>query len=296
MSTVVCQGLQSLDSHLGETRTLSLKLAFQKPFFFEPKAASREISYVHPMAKRSSPSILTGKSLELCTENLGSETGTDTTEGSDFSLSSSDSDEAPAREKARSRRCGEDRKVVNGAHDFPPPLTTISGGSSFLQVRGRREGGRLIIKAVGGAAPPRGCFRAERSHGRLRLCFSNDCGDETFETRMLAGEDDESDMEEVDFKKSDDDEEMFAGGNEESDMEEVDFQGNDEGKEDEEGEEEDEGDDDEEESEVYMREDMEGNNLDGGVETGIENFGRPCTVGGCGHKSLCNWEPFWVAT
>lgn len=48
---------------------------------------------------------------------------------------------------------------------FPPPLTTMN----TLQVRRQcREGGRLIIEAVEMTNP---VLQAERSNGRLRLCF-----------------------------------------------------------------------------------------------------------------------------
>lgn len=53
--------------------------------------------------------------------------------------------------------------------NFPPPLTTIRG-SEPLRVRPHRENGRLVIEVT--KVPPSPlCFQAERSHGRLRLCF-----------------------------------------------------------------------------------------------------------------------------
>ncbi|CAJ1905331.1 unnamed protein product [Sphenostylis stenocarpa] len=131
--------------------------------------------YVPPAVKRSS-SFLSDKSLEMCTESLGSETGSNAGERTDdISLFSFDTstcftsnttttttDITTAVTSCKSKR-------VNRASKFPPPLTTISdlGG---VQVRPRREGGRLILQAV--ASPSnRPYFRAEREDGRLRLCL-----------------------------------------------------------------------------------------------------------------------------
>lgn len=136
---------------------------------------NKESIYVHPQTKRSSL-ILSEKSLQLCTENLGSETGTDIVENGIDLLSSSSSSslesntesagDSPTREEIKAAR-GVFGGKRNKRRDFPPPLTTIRGLES-LRVRPHREEGRLVIKAVR-VPPSASCFKAERSHGRLRL-------------------------------------------------------------------------------------------------------------------------------
>ncbi|KAL2320944.1 hypothetical protein Fmac_029913 [Flemingia macrophylla] len=124
--------------------------------------------YVHPAVKRSS-SFLSEKSLEMCTESLGSETGSNGNESSDeVSLFSSKNTNASSTRHATTN-CNNNLKRVNRACNLPPPLTTMNdlGG---VQVRPRREGGRLILEAV--ASPsPHTYFHAERGDGRLRLCL-----------------------------------------------------------------------------------------------------------------------------
>ncbi|GFY85071.1 hypothetical protein Acr_03g0018450 [Actinidia rufa] len=286
MSTVVCQGLQNcLESQLIETRILRLKVASSpKPSnpdlggwsFLQslsnsnsnstqiPKqACDKETFYVHPMAKQSS-SILSCKSLELCTENLGSETGTDMTESDILSLSPPASvggeRESPVREQPKSRK-------TSSSRNFPPPLTTMNG-SNPIQVRPHREGGRLIIEAVE-APPAHSIFQTERSHGRLRLNMWKEC-----------------------VSTNNSDLEIASEEKEHSDMEvEVENEGNDEEKEEEECEDE----DSEEESEVRSREDMDGNFSEVGGEMGIEKFQRSSNSR-CNEGVLCNWEPFLVVT
>ncbi|KAF5941743.1 hypothetical protein HYC85_019385 [Camellia sinensis] len=320
MSTVVCQGLQScLESQLVETRTtLRLKLASptkpshneetnhnnssnldlggwsflqslsntsQNPSQNPKQALERESFYVHPMEKRSL-STLSDKSLELCTENLGSETGTDMIETSIFSfhkmdtmlsVHKSDSEEGGDKPKPRLLQGMENSGKANNCRDFPPPLTTMTGCGS-IQVRPHREGGRLIIQAI--EAPTNHSYlQAERSHGRLRLSFWRDCCDTTFDSEMGCEENEEEcDMEEVENEE------------EKQDFEEKEEEGFEKEEEEEEEEEEDDYDDE--------REDMEGNSLEVEVEMGMEKFQRPsrCKEGGHGNNGLCNWETFWVAT
>ncbi|XP_045787441.1 protein FANTASTIC FOUR 3-like [Trifolium pratense] len=120
-------------------------------------------TYMLSQQKRSSL-VLSPKSLELCTENLGSESGTDIVEN-DMLLSSLGTMEQ--REPCR-RVLVATKKVKT--QNFPPPLTTIRGSES-LRVRPRREDGRLVIE-VAKVPPSTSCFQADRSNGRLRLCFS----------------------------------------------------------------------------------------------------------------------------
>ncbi|KAF9618845.1 hypothetical protein IFM89_002713 [Coptis chinensis] len=127
----------------------------------------KETPYVHPLDKRSL-STLSNKSLELCTESLGSETGSDIGDDNDMynSSSSSDSESRKSPTRVRSRFCHLPQKKTT-RRSFPPPLTSISG-SDYVQFTPHREGGRLVIKAVTIASTPT-CFEAERAHGRLRL-------------------------------------------------------------------------------------------------------------------------------
>jgi hypothetical protein len=127
------------------------------------KKETTTTTYVHPQQKRSSL-ILSPKSLELCTENLGNESGTDIVEN-DMLLSlmgTSEEKKQPCRQVL-----GATKKVKT--QNFPPPLTTIRGSES-LRVRPHREDGRLVIE-VTKVPPSTSCFQADRSNGRLRLCF-----------------------------------------------------------------------------------------------------------------------------
>ncbi|KAL0459986.1 UNVERIFIED_CONTAM: protein FAF-like, chloroplastic [Sesamum latifolium] len=67
--------------------------------------------YVHPLVKRSASS-LSEKSLEICTESLGSETGSDCF--SSYSLS--DGDEDKERERAVREECSKDLNPFPGSH------------------------------------------------------------------------------------------------------------------------------------------------------------------------------------
>ncbi|CAJ1925309.1 unnamed protein product [Sphenostylis stenocarpa] len=120
-------------------------------------------SYVQPEV-RQSPVRLSPKSLELCTENLGNETGSDMIE-SGIELLSSHSSECGVGEASLGIRERQKRKAREG-RSFPPPLTTIRGSES-IRVRPHREGGRLVLQLT--KVPS--SFQAERSPGRLRLCF-----------------------------------------------------------------------------------------------------------------------------
>lgn len=91
------------------------------------------------------------KSLEMCTESLGSETGRESSE----SIENNNS-------KIVKKHTTTSSNKMLVAH-FPPPLTSI------IQVTPHRQGDRLILKAT----TMKSCFKAERLHGRLRLSFNN---------------------------------------------------------------------------------------------------------------------------
>ncbi|KAF2314881.1 hypothetical protein GH714_037039 [Hevea brasiliensis] len=94
--------------------------------------------YIPPNFKPSS-SMLSEKSLEMCTENLGSETGNDGGESSDEMalLSLSNINHESPREKSKFRGS---RRIMSRSASFPPPLTSIRGSTS-VQVRSHREAG-----------------------------------------------------------------------------------------------------------------------------------------------------------
>ncbi|KAF2325179.1 hypothetical protein GH714_024907 [Hevea brasiliensis] len=116
--------------------------------------------------------MLSEKSLEMCTESLGSETGSDGGESSDEMalLSLSNVNHESLREKSKFR---ETKRMMSRSTSFPPPLTSISG-STTVQVRPHREGGRLVLKAVS-VSSCQAYFRAERIDGRLKLHLVKDC-------------------------------------------------------------------------------------------------------------------------
>ncbi|XP_076899996.1 protein FANTASTIC FOUR 2-like [Bidens hawaiensis] len=205
MNSVVCPGLKScLEPRLTEPTVLTPKMPSkstqfqQKPnnnetvnknnmfgFFnvLENQSSTHvkhEEVYVHPMVKRSA-STLSTRSLEMCTESLGTETGSDVSESSD---------EVNKEEKERfsglrrSKTQIFDRKILShsrGGCSFPPPLTSISGSDGTVKVRPHREGGRLVIKAVS-VSDCGTKFETERANGRLSLCLLRDCY-ENVETR-----------------------------------------------------------------------------------------------------------------
>ncbi|KAG6435534.1 hypothetical protein SASPL_100408 [Salvia splendens] len=177
MSTIVYQQNQAsiYEPHLADT-TLKLRVAAAPPptnadlggwGFLQNNSQesstmiNKDFPYTHPLSKNSK---LSPKSLQLCTENLGSESGSDT-----FSDCSSIFSASPPLSPTSARIPPPTDKYCRKINNFPPPLTTMSGASS-LQVRRRSEGGRLIIDAVEG--PFRNSYlHAERSDGRLKLSF-----------------------------------------------------------------------------------------------------------------------------
>ncbi|KAF5752300.1 hypothetical protein HS088_TW01G00208 [Tripterygium wilfordii] len=301
MATIVCQGLQScLESQLVESRTLRLKLSSPKTHFPQPielalkpffidyntkevgqkcQASSPDYggwNFIQPLSDTSKSSneepevekpysppqikrTLCDKSLELCTENLGSETGS---EDCIFSMSSSDSKAgySPTREQKKPRQVRSSRK--GNSQSFPPPLTTMSGSES-IQLRPRREDGRLIIEAIKSPSTYN-YFQVDRSHGRLRLTLFKDSSRSSSSFDFLNDADNEEIEEEFENDKNN---ELVA---EEGGVEEE-------------------------------KEEMDGNRINVGDEMGSEKINqRPsrCKEGEEEKKNgLLNWEPpCWVAT
>lgn len=98
--------------------------------------------------------------MDLCTENLGCETGTtidDFSTTSDMEVRQEDTRSGYFSPARASRRRPETTR-----RSYPPPLTSINS----IAVKARREDGRLVIRALPS------CTRkiyAERSNGRLIL-------------------------------------------------------------------------------------------------------------------------------
>ncbi|CAM8933327.1 unnamed protein product [Rhodiola kirilowii] len=107
--------------------------------------------YVHPLVRKSSAK-LSDKSLEMCTESLGNETGCDTTK------------ELMSHRKETKIAT----KVKRGYKflQFPPLLTSISDSVS---VERHMENGRLIVNAVVNVETSSSLFHAKRVDGRLML-------------------------------------------------------------------------------------------------------------------------------
>lgn len=141
-------------------------------------------SQLPEVSKPFSSPRLNERSLELCTENLGNETGSDTSESSILESI----DEKPSRQHQQNIKQILSAKKAN-SRTFPPPLTTIRSSNSY-QARPHREDGRLIIKVV--EAPSIGtCFEAHRAHGRLQLKFTKNC------MQKVSSENQEDDIAEI---------------------------------------------------------------------------------------------------
>ncbi|CAH8365266.1 unnamed protein product [Eruca vesicaria subsp. sativa] len=160
----------------------------------------KEKTYVQ---RPSSCRTLSDESLALCTENLGSETGSDVTDVEDlFLLSLADVKTKKLEETTTETRTLKSRKENVRPSDLPPPLTSMRG-SQCIQMRPRREDGRLVMTAT--KEPPRNmCFQADRSNGRLRLSILKD-SDESVkdEEEMLEPEETEEEEEEKDLLDND---------------------------------------------------------------------------------------------
>lgn len=140
--------------------------------------------YVHPLLKKSN-SCLSEKSLEICTENLGSETGSDGFSSSEVNSEASnlDKEEESRREDVKNYLVEElpvvakynysavaDKKMMQKHRSFPPPLSSLTRNSNegpCLHMHSQRVNGRLVLQAV--AVPSTKNFQAQREDGRLRL-------------------------------------------------------------------------------------------------------------------------------
>lgn len=262
--------------------------ALTDPAYDTKETDQNEKVYVHPLVKRSA-SALSSKSLEMCTESLGCETGSDVSsdEISSFSWEREKmqlpSDEHSSLDSKKSEQLNEFSsllsfnknrsstyrkftKLNSAKAGFPPPLTSISG-SNGVEVRHHREGGRLIINAVA-VSSCRTYFEADRTNGRLRLSLRREC---SADCDCMTNKKDEEVFDE-DVSNTVDEEQVL----EHEDINEL---------------AEDETDED------CWNMDMDENKRKVDCEIGIGEFPRPsrCKEGGRGGKGMSNWGPFWVA-
>ncbi|KAI3852802.1 hypothetical protein MKX03_028636 [Papaver bracteatum] len=179
--------------------------------------------YVHPLVKQSK-SCLSLKSLEICTENLGSESGSDGYPHSDISLSDTEEEEAAAIERVvaveeRSEVVKVDKikgDAVNyikkyssppsaARRSFPPPLKSLSNfppplkslskpGGGGIQMKTHRQDGRLILEAVS-VPTSTNCFNVQRRDGRLVLTFASTIAESKSESEDIFETDEEVDLE-----------------------------------------------------------------------------------------------------
>ncbi|KAK1373061.1 hypothetical protein POM88_029254 [Heracleum sosnowskyi] len=156
--------------------------------------------YVHHLVKKSSSSLCL-KSLEICTEGLGSETGSDKVTldtGSDKDIldnglnrvtldTGSDKVEEllqqaqQEKEKPQISYSGETPKVAKYNYpaasnkklqpkSFPPPIPLFADSiEGAVHMHSHRQNGRLVLKAV--SSPSTKKLQAHRQDGRLRLAF-----------------------------------------------------------------------------------------------------------------------------
>ncbi|KAJ4908018.1 hypothetical protein Rs2_11676 [Raphanus sativus] len=155
--------------------------------------------YVHPLVKRSSS--LSEKSLEICTESLGSETGCEGFSTYEASSETGEAEENLALDVTVTKEEEETEvgvEVEQGSRtvtdqttcmelprdSFPPPIRSLSSQTgSALHMKTRRDNGRLVLEAV--SVPSHNNFSAKRQDGRLLLTFA--------ETDMVGDKEDETD-------------------------------------------------------------------------------------------------------
>ncbi|WZY83377.1 protein FANTASTIC FOUR 4 [Brassica napus] len=125
--------------------------------------------YVHTPSSRRT---LSDESLALCTESLGSETGSDVINDQDLFSVTSELQTTETRPTTRSSR--QDRKR-NTVASLPPPLTSMRGLDG-IQVKSHRENGRLVMTAM--KPLPRDRCLQDRSNGCVRLAILIDSNDQ----------------------------------------------------------------------------------------------------------------------
>ncbi|XWS28501.1 hypothetical protein CRYUN_Cryun25bG0075000 [Craigia yunnanensis] len=151
----------------------------------EESSKSLPPPYIHPLVKRSASS-LSEKSLGICTESLGSETGSDgfssypPSETDDMEEDKELQQQKQERALAQLTSSDEEPRIVKFNYvgkksphrSFPPPIPSLSrkDGAS-VRMKTHRDNGRLVLEAV--SVPSQNNFLAQRQDGRLVLTFAN---------------------------------------------------------------------------------------------------------------------------
>ncbi|KAJ1297860.1 hypothetical protein BS78_01G410000 [Paspalum vaginatum] len=142
----------------------------QKPPAAAAPRQAQAAPYVHPLVRRSS-SLLTQKSLEICTESLGSETGSDGFSDADGAGSDREREEEHV---VVAPRAPPPPPPPPPSRAFPPPLPSLARRkveSTAMEMRQERQDGRLLVRVV--PVPSSTLFRAQRRGGRLLLSFAD---------------------------------------------------------------------------------------------------------------------------
>ncbi|KAK4369602.1 hypothetical protein RND71_013394 [Anisodus tanguticus] len=171
--------------------------------------------YVHPLDK-SSTSCLSEKSLEICTESLGSETGSGSdcfsTSPTSYNMSEDDQQQqqhsvSESFEDFRVVKYNYSKQLITSPKSFPPSLLSV-------HMQSRRQNGRLTLEAV--SVPPKNSFHAQRLKGHLLLTFINqndselemeNCDDEVEAFEKVFDDIQEVEGNETPYSYTDDDEE-----------------------------------------------------------------------------------------
>uniref|UniRef100_A0ACD5X0E9 Uncharacterized protein n=1 Tax=Avena sativa TaxID=4498 RepID=A0ACD5X0E9_AVESA len=204
MTVAVCHVMPALDVAPGQTRTPMPPPASRQLDMWSAIQTITDDSSTKtptlPPAKASYPTpvrrSMSHESLALCTETLGSETGTrgdfldqaavmaclyqTNNDDSSAALADPSFPTPPALQEEQ-----EQDEMVAGEltavryhracpqRAFPPPLPSMSrrrdDDGPCLRMRPHRRDGRLVMEAV--AVKPQGYLHARRQGGRLRLCF-----------------------------------------------------------------------------------------------------------------------------
>ncbi|XVF69276.1 hypothetical protein PTKIN_Ptkin11bG0068100 [Pterospermum kingtungense] len=160
----------------------------------EDSSKSLSPPYIHPLVKRSASS-LSEKSLQICTESLGSETGSDgfssypPSESGDME-EDKEEDQGLLQQQKQEKplvpqlTCfDEEPRILKYNYDvvgrkspeyrsFPPPIPSLSRkDGAAVHMKTRRDNGRLVLEAV--SVPLQNNFLAQRQDGRLVLTFAN---------------------------------------------------------------------------------------------------------------------------
>ncbi|CAI9264879.1 unnamed protein product [Lactuca saligna] len=146
--------------------------------------------YVHPLVKKSASS-LSEKSLKVCTESLGSETGSDVFSSYPSSETGDENKIHETQEEDEIKETDmEEQKVVKHvtclttkkvqqARSLPPPISSLAAAHTdgpSLHMHSHRVDGRLVLEAV--SVPQQNYFEAQRQDGRFLLTLIDNPNDQ----------------------------------------------------------------------------------------------------------------------